>query len=102
MDIYTLNELQFNALTHSAKNAAPILVPEPNPVGTQEERDEAQNGIKVMQDLVDLGLMINVSGLEKNKASIEQFKERMGYGLQFFLVSPDGYQLFKRENLVVN
>jgi len=87
-------------LQASAEAGNPIFLPEPNPIGTQEEREATQKELDMLLDLVKLDLMMEVT--EKHKESIDAFIERMGFGLRFFMVSTDGYALFKRENLVVN
>lgn len=102
VEIHNLSELQYNALKHSAENAAPIIASEPNPIGTQEEREASQKILKDLHELTELGLMLNVTSIDPYRPMNEQFLEQKGYGMQFFIVSKQGGQMFLRENLVVN
>ena len=104
--IYTLTDLQYKVLRDSGgKNSEDgkpinICVPEPDPRGTQEELEDQTKQMKQLTDLVDLGLMKDISKL--NEDGIKNFIEKFGFGLKFFMISDRGLAMFKRENLVVN
>ena len=106
MDIYTLTDMQYKALKHSSGvnsedgEATNICIAEPDPRGTQEERDAQIAQMKEFDDLVSLRLMKDISKL--NEEGINKFVAQWGFGLRFFLITERGLAMFKREHLVVN
>ena len=100
MEAYELSKLQYDILQASSEADGTVFSAEPNPIGTLEERKKTLDELKLLTDMVDLGIMGDVR--HENKEAQDKFIEQYGFGIRFFRITDQGKQMFNKKNLIVN
>jgi len=100
MEIYDLTKIQFKVLKAAVEGDAPVFLPELDPRGTVEERIDQQSELDMLNDLITLGLMEDVS--KTQQTAIDLFRKQYGYGLFFYKATEHGKAMFSKQYLIVN